>query len=119
MIELPPGLAAASEPFIPDVRRLYWLKSELLGPGDPEDSRPGVVISAPDTVYGTVIVVTRSTTDSSGVAHDRQPSLGLNKPGHFSRLLLVQCQLWTPNSVHSFEMLDQETFAWILQEFNL
>lgn len=118
MIKLPPGLIAASQPYIPDVRRLYWLESELLDPGDPEDRRPGVVISAPDTIYGTVNVVTRSTTDGYGVPHDRQPDIGLNKSGHFSRFLPVQCQLWTPNYARSFEMLDEETFAWVLQRFD-
>lgn len=117
-MELPPGLAATTQPYIPDVGRLYWLESELLDPRDPEDRRPGVVVSAPDTVFGTVIVATRSTTDGFGVAHDQRHDLGLGKAGHFSRLLPVQCQLWTPESVRSSELLDTETFSWVLLRFD-
>lgn len=118
MVKLPPGLAAASAPYIPDVGRLYWLGSELLDPGDPEERRPGVVISVPGTVYGTVNVVTRSSTDGYGVAHDEERVLGLNRPGHFSRLLPVQCQLWTPECVESSGMLDEDTLAWVLLRFD-
>jgi hypothetical protein len=115
-IELPPGLAA-SEPYIPDVGFVYWLEQTLLDPTDPEERRPGVVIAVPDTVNGTVIVVTRSSTDGFGVAHDEQREIGLNKPAHFSRLLPVQCQLWTPELVHEAGPLDPATFAWVQLRF--
>ena len=117
MVKLPPGLAAAGEPYLPDLQRLYWIDTQILSPDDPEPRRPGVVITVPTTVYGTVNVVTRSTTDGFGVPHDRQPELGLNKAGHFSRLVPVQCQLWTPEHVKSSELLDEVTYSWVLLEF--
>ena len=117
MTNLPTGLPAASAPFLPDMGRLYWLDSVLLDSADPEAQRPGVVISVPATIYGTVQVVTRSSTDGYGVAHDQQRHLGLNKPGHFSRLLPVQCQLWTPQTARPSGMLDDETLAWVLLRF--
>jgi hypothetical protein len=118
VVELPPGLAATSQPYIPDVGRLYWLESELLDPHDPEERRPGVVVSAPETLFGTVNVAMRSTTDGYGVAHDQCHDLGLGKAGHFSRLRPVQCQLWTPDAARSSELLDAETFAWVLRRFD-
>ena len=118
MTHLPTELSAASAPYVPDMGRLYWLDAVLLDPADPETDRPGVVISVPETVYGTVLVVTRSSTDGFGVAHDRRRDLGLNKSGHFSRLLPVQCQLWTPDNVRPSGMLDEETLAWVLLRFD-
>ena len=107
-----------SEPYLPEIQRLYWIDTEILSPDDPEPRRPCVVIAVPETLYGTVSVVTRSTTDGIGVAHDRDPGLGLNKDGHFSRLAPVQCQLWTAEFVEPSGLVDEVTFSWVLLEFD-
>jgi hypothetical protein len=35
VIDLPKGLLASSQAYLPDVRRLYWIAGPLLDPGDP------------------------------------------------------------------------------------
>ena len=105
------------EPFIPDVQMVYWVDTTILPPGDPEAERPAVVVSVPAATTGTVQVVTRSSTDPFGVPHPRNPELGLNKPGRFSRLQPVQCQLWTPSTVRSTGLLDAGTFQAIMGRF--
>lgn len=105
------------EPFVPDVQMIYWVDTQLL-PSDPEPERPVVVMVAPATTFGTVIVATRSSSEEFGVFHDAAPALGLNKLGWFSRRVAVQCQLWTPQLVHSVGKLDDETFAYVLGRFS-
>jgi hypothetical protein len=106
-------------PFIPDVQMVYWVDTTILPPGDPEPERPAVVVSVPESTTGTVQVITRSSTDTFGVEHPRAPDLGLNKPGRFSRLRVVQCQLWTPGTVRSTGTLDETTFEAIRKHFGL
>lgn len=117
-MDFPAGLLASSEPYIPDVGMLYWLEEILLADGDPKDRRPCLVIAAPKDLFGTVMVVTRSTSDRRGVFHDRCPEVGLAKVGFFSQLLPVQCQLWTPDNARSIVEVDNETFAYVLKEFD-
>jgi hypothetical protein len=107
------------EPFIPDMQMVYWVDTTILPPGDPEPDRPAVVVLVPTSTVGTVHVVTRSSTDPFGVPHARAPDLGLNKPGRFSRLQSVQCQLWTPGNVRSTGKLDAATFAAVRKRFRL
>ena len=48
------------EPFVPEAGTLYWVETTILPPGDPEDQRAVVVLEAPATVDGTIVVATLS-----------------------------------------------------------
>jgi hypothetical protein len=107
-------------PYIPDVRRIYWVNTALLDPDDEKPKRPVVVMRIPETTSGTVTVVVRSTTDKNGPKHDACPNTGLNEDGYFSRLRAVSCELWTPECVESCDLLlDEVTFSYVCLEFNL
>ena len=107
-------------PYIPDVRRIYWVNTVLLDADDEKPKRPVVVMRIPETTSGTVTVVVRSTTEKNGPPHDACPEHGLNETGHFSRLRAVSCELWTPEYVESCDLLlDEVTFSYVWLEFDL
>lgn len=119
MIKIPDGLEAAAEPYRPDLGRLYWLHHPLLDPGDPEDARPAAVVALPAREHGIITVAQRSSTERNGTFHRRQPAHGLNKDGWFSRLRPIQSALWTPRTAKSIDLLlDDETFAYVLKDFD-
>lgn len=120
MIKIPEGLRASGEPYLPDVRRLYWLQHPLLDEHDPEAQRPGVVVALPAKTDGEITVVTRSSSEKNGQFHSRQPEHGLNKNGWFNRVRWVSTELWTPDHAYSTELLlDEETFSYVLRDFDL
>jgi hypothetical protein len=120
LIKIPKGLLASGQPYQPDVRRLYWVRHPILDPHDPEVERPAVVVATPDDASGEIIFVTRSSTEKNGQFHPRQPEHGLNKDGWFTRVRSVAVDLWTPDAACSLElMLDEETFAYVLRDFDL
>jgi hypothetical protein len=120
LIKIPEGLVASGEPYVPDVGRLYWLRQPLLDPDDPEEERPAVVVAVPHDPYGQIAIVTRSSTEKNGQFHPRDPQQGLNKDGWFSRMRTVAAVLWTPEAACSLDLvLDEETFAYVLRDFDL
>lgn len=120
MIKIPGGLEAASQPYIPDVRRFYMLQKILLAPDDPEPQRPGVVMTVPSEDDDMIVVATRSSTEENGQEHGPQGIPGLNKKGWFSRILPVDPTLWTPENAQSMKVeLDEVTFSWIQLDFGL
>jgi hypothetical protein len=120
LIKIPLGLDAAMQPYMPEVRRLYWLHRPLLDPQDPEDARPAVVVALPPDETGLIKVVQRSSTERNGQFHARQPEFKLSKDGWFSRLRPIQAVLWTPSTAESIDLLvDEETFSYILKDFGL
>lgn len=104
-------------PFIPEVQVVYWVDTAILPPGDPEDQRPVVVMSVPETTAGTVRVATRSSSERWGIPHPRSPELGLSKDGWFSRRASILCELWTLSNVRSTGVLDDDTFAAVCARF--
>lgn len=119
MIKIPEGLLASEEPYEPEVRRFYWLDHCLLDPADPEPERPAVVMAL-SADEGVITVVTRSSTEKNGQFHPRCPKHGLNKDGWLTRLRWVSTELWTPANARSVELLlDEETFSYVLREFDL
>lgn len=120
MVKLPEGLVAQFGPYIPDLRRIYWVDAVLLDPDDPEPERPVVVVKVPSSTYGTVTMVTRSSTEKNGQWHSKHPNHGLTKEGWFTRLRVVSCELWTPESARSCDLLlDEETFSYLCKDFDL
>lgn len=120
MIRIPPGLLAAGQPYDPDVRRIYWLEHPILDPHDPETERPAVVVRVAKEPGGQITFVTRSSTEKNGQPHPAHPKQGLNKDGWFTRVRSVSTELWTPQVAHSTDLLlDEETFAYVLLEFDL
>lgn len=120
MIKIPPGLLTSAEPYEPDIRRIYWLRQPLLDADDRHDERPAVVMRVPKDQNGQITFVTRSTTEENGQFHPRDPEHGLNDDGWFSRLRSRSALLWTPEVTHSTDLiLDEETFSWILRDFDL
>ena len=108
------------EPYLPDVQRLYWLQRPLLDLADPELERPAVVVVLPAENEGEVTVVTRSSTEKNGTFHSRDPEHGLTKDGWFCRVRSVATELWTPANARSMELLlDEETFSYVLRDFDL
>ena len=111
---LPAGLSAAYQPYVPDVRRLYWLKSVLLDTGDPEPERPAAVLVISEKPGGEIFVGLRSTSEENGTRHERHPEVGLTKDGYFSRGRPISPQLWTPSNACSIDLLlDEETFSYV------
>jgi hypothetical protein len=120
LIKIPEVLLASEEPYEPDVRRFYWLQHCLLDPTDSEPERPAVVMALPADAEGAIIVVTRSSTEKNGQFHPRCPEHGLNKDGWLGRLRWVSAELWTLSNAKSVDlMLDEETFSYVLRDFNL
>jgi hypothetical protein len=111
---IPLGLALSDEPYIPEQRRLYWLRKPLLDAGDPEPERPGVVLIVPGDHGDWIRVGMRSSTEQNGQFHVRHPRHRLTKDGYFSRSRSVNPELWTPNNAESIDLLlDDETFAYV------
>jgi hypothetical protein len=120
LITIPKGLLAFDEPCEPEVRRFYWLQHCLLDPADPEPERPAVVMALPADAEGEITVVTRSSTEKNGQFHARCPEHGLNKDGWLTRLRWVSIELWTPANARSVDLLlDEETFSYVLRDFDL
>lgn len=120
LIILPPGLDLMYEPYLPDLRGIYWVDTVLLDPSDEKPRRPLVVVAIPDDAFGTIQVVVRSTTNKNGPSHAKQPQHGLNQEGWFSMLGAISSELWTPENATSADLLlDEETFSYIFQEFDL
>lgn len=114
---IPGGLDVADEPYVPDVRRLYWLASVLLDPMDPEPERPAVVLVISQKPGGEIFVGLRSSSEHNGTRHDKHPAVGLTKDGFFSRGRPVSPDLWTPNNARSIDLLlDEETFAYVWKD---
>ena len=102
------------------MRRFYWLDHCLLDPADPEPERPAVVMALPAETDGEIAVVTRSSTEENGQFHPRYPEHGLNKHGWLTRLRWVSTELWTPANARSVDLLlDEQTFSYVLLDFNL
>ena len=120
MIKIPDGLLASDEPYLPEVRRLYWLQRALLDLTDPEPERPVVVMALPAESEAEITVVTRSSTEKNGQFHPRDTEHGLNKDGWFCRARWVSIELWTPANARSIDLLlDEETFSYVLRDFDL
>lgn len=120
MIKIPEGLFASTEPYRPDLGRIYWLRPPLLDPDDPEPERPAVVMAVPDHEYGQITIVTRSSTEQNGQFHPKDPANGLTKNGWFSRMKTVPALLWTVDVAHSIEaVVDDTMFAYIQRDFDL
>jgi hypothetical protein len=116
LIEIPDGLFASDEPYVPDVQRLYRLYPPLLDPNDPKPTRPAVVVRAD----ADIVVVTRSASAKKGVFHANSPAGGLTKDGRFSRVRSVSALLWTPKVAKSLDLvLDDATFKLVCEEFGL
>lgn len=99
------------EPCEPEQRRLYWLHHPLLDPGDPETSRPAVVLIVSTSGAGEILVALRSTTERNGYEHEAHPEVHLKK-GWFSRSRSVDPELWTPRTAPSIDLLlTEEAFA--------
>lgn len=116
----PPGRVLGALPggeFVPEEGTVYWADTTILPPGDPEHRRPVVVVAAPQTVDGTVTVVSRSGTDDFGIEHFADPLLGLSSPGRFSRLHPVPGQLWTSRNVTPIGPLDGAVLAAVVARF--
>ena len=114
---LPNGLAVADEPYVPEVRRLYWLSSVLLDAFDPEPERPAVVLVISQRPGGEIFVGLRSSSERNGTSHDKQPGVGLTKEGFFSRGRPISPDLWTPNNARSIDLLlDEATFAFVWKD---
>ena len=56
----------ADEPYVPEVRRLYWLKSVLLDAEDPEPERPAVVLLISKKPGREIFVGLRSSSEDNG-----------------------------------------------------
>lgn len=111
---LPGGLSAADEPYVPEVRRLYWLRSVLLDPEDPEPERPAVVLVISRKPGGEIFVGLRSSSEDNGTPHRKCPAAGLTKDGFFSRGRPISPDLWTPNNARSIDLLlDERTYAYV------
>jgi hypothetical protein len=92
----------------------------LLDPTDPEPKRPAVVMALPAKSDGEIPVVTRSSTEENGQFHPLYPEHGLNKNGWLTRLRWISTELWTPANAHSIDLLlDEETFSYVLLDFDL
>ena len=114
---IPEGLSVAEDPYIPEVRRLYWLKSVLLDPADPEPERPAVVLVISGMPGGEILVGLRTSTEANGTHHDKHPEHGLGKAGRFSRGRSINPELWTPSNARSLGLLlDEETFAYVCRD---
>lgn len=99
---------------------MYWVRTMLLDPTDEKPKRPVMVARIPQTTAGTVTVAVRSTTDKNGQEHPPQPRHGLNRTGWFSKLTVVQCELWTPDHAEPCDLLvDEETFCYVCLDFDL
>ncbi len=113
---LPGGLSVADEPYVPEVRRLYGLKSVLLDAEDPEPERPAVVLLISKKPGREIFVGLRSSSEDNGTPHDKQPAAGLTRDGFFSRGRPISPDLWTPNNARSIDLLlDEATFAYVCQ----
>lgn len=111
---IPGGLSAADEPYVPDVRRLYWLRPPLLGPEDPEPERPAVVLVISQKAGCEILVGLRTSTERNGTPHEKHPKQGVTKDGWFSRSRSINPQLWTPNNASSIDLLlDEATYAYV------
>ncbi|MCA1572797.1 MAG: hypothetical protein LC798_21385, partial [Chloroflexi bacterium] len=70
--------------------------------------------------FSQITIVMRSSTEKNGQFHPRDLEHGLNKDGWFSRMRTVAAVLWTPDVASSTSIvLDDETFAYILRDFDL
>jgi len=96
---------------------VYWLDTTVLPPGDPVARRPVVVVAAPESVGGTVAVVSRSGTEGFGVGHPADARLGFSGAGHFSRRHPVSGRLWTSLNVTPIGPLDAAVFAEVVGRF--
>jgi hypothetical protein len=120
LVRLPPGLDGFDEPYVPDLRRLYWVTQPLLDADDPKPKRPVVVIAVPQDVYGVVTFAVRSSTEKNGQFDPKHPDHGLSLSGWFSRFRTRSCLLWTPEHAQSVEfLLDEETFSYVLRDAGL
>lgn len=116
MIEIPDGLLASDEPFLPDVQRLYRLFPPLLDPSDPKPTRPAVVVRA----EADIVVASRSASAKRVVFHPKDHAARLTKDGRFDRVRTLSAQLWTPRAAKSLDLvLDDATFKLICEEFRL
>lgn len=114
----PPGTAAASPLDHPVVGGLYRLDTVLVSGRDPKAKRPAVVLAMPAHGLTDVPVLTRtSDTAETGIAHPRNPSLGLSKDGVFAFRFLrsVDARLLRVPALSEFlGMLEPEYFERIL-----
>jgi hypothetical protein len=119
LIKIPEGLAASGEPYLPDIRRLYWLSHDLLDPDDREPKRPAAVLLLPTPIDEGILVAFRSSTERNGEHHAACPEHGLTKEGWFSRGRRVDPVLWTPDHAKSMELLlDEETYSYVLRDLH-
>jgi hypothetical protein len=119
LIKIPAGLAASGEPYLPDIRRLYWLREALLDPEDPEVERPCAVLLLPAAKGEEILVGLRSSTERNGQHHPKHPQLGLTKEGWFSRGRRIDPELWTPDNTESMNLLlDEETYSYVLADLH-
>ena len=91
-----------SDPFVPAVQSLWWVQTSMLPLADLGEHRAVTVLAAPTTTDGTVAVVLRSGPD-----------------GGFSRRVPVQCRLWTASNVTPIGILDDATFAALVERFRV
>jgi hypothetical protein len=104
--------------YLPLVGQVYIIRTVLVQPPDKHDTRPVVVVASPATLLGRISLVCRtSDTSAKGVAHGRNPQLGLNKDGVFCRLTSTEAQLWTPRNVTLLGSLEPAHLVRIVDRF--
>jgi mRNA-degrading endonuclease toxin of MazEF toxin-antitoxin module len=99
---------------------LYRIETAVLSGNDPKEKRPAVVIRMPPPGLDVVTVLTRTTQVARfhGVAHSRNPAIGLTKDGVFAlqhaRTLDVR-YFSVPQAVEYLDDVEGETLGELLK----
>jgi mRNA-degrading endonuclease toxin of MazEF toxin-antitoxin module len=105
-------------PFLPVEAELYWVRTVILWSADKKPTRPVVVIEAPATSLGRVLVVTRTTNiKRRGVHHEAMPEVGLTSCGILADFGSAEATLWTPRNARRLGILPSPVFSRVLERF--
>ncbi|MGH3305987.1 MAG: hypothetical protein ACRDOK_30885 [Streptosporangiaceae bacterium] len=105
-------------PFLPVEAEVYWVRTMILWSADKKPTRPVVVIEAPPTSLGRVLVVTRTTdVKRRGVPHDAMPEIGLSRCGVFADFGSAEATLWTRRNARRLGILPASVFRQVLERF--
>lgn len=117
---LAPDLGPPGPAFLPQLGHVYWVRSLLYSSFDPAPCRPAVVVAVPFRASPTarIQIVTRtSDLEVIGVAHQRDPQLGLDHNGVFSDLVSCLASSWRPGDVLPAGPLPEPYLTRVMERF--